>query len=123
MTTANVDDRLFSIFDDLIDDHVGIIRCVQEAPIQAHMPPFFHYMAQACDTSGFSEQVNFALTGGASTSRRVALAKAVGEAVERYCAAVFCRADFPFDTYESAPFACVDPEEFALYTSVQLTDQ
>lgn len=120
MTVPNVDNRLLSVLDDLIDDHVGIIRFVREAPVQSGMPRFFHYMAQACDTTSLSEQQNFSEAGGASSIRRVALAKAVGEAIERYCAALFRREELPFETYESAPFACVDPEEFALYTAEQL---
>ena len=52
-------------------------------------PSFFHYWALAADTGAFAEQRNFARTGGASDDADRALAKAIGEAVERYCAAVY----------------------------------
>lgn len=112
-------DRLASAVDYLIDDHVGIIRSVQELRRQAGSPSFFHFYAYASNTSAFCAQSNFQNAGGASSERSIALAKAVGEAVERYCAAIYERDDFPLVSFAKAPFQCVPPEEFALYSLSQ----
>jgi ribosomal protein S12 methylthiotransferase accessory factor len=43
------------------------------------------------------------------------MAKAIGEAVERYCAAIFDPIELPFFSFNSAPSLTVSPEKFALY--------
>ena len=111
--------RLADVLGYLVDDRVGIIKYVGEFPREAGGPDFFHFFGQACDTSAFTSQKNFANAGGASTHRERALAKAIGEAVERYCSAIFHIEDFPLSSYESAPFRCISPDEFALYSSGQ----
>lgn len=111
--------RLLDIVDYLVDDRVGVIRHVGEIPREAGAPDFFHFHAQACDTSAFCHQKNFSNTGGASTNRGRAMAKAIGEAIERYCAAIFDKADFPLTSFTSAQFHCIPPHEFALYSSSQ----
>jgi ribosomal protein S12 methylthiotransferase accessory factor len=47
------------------------------------------------------------------------MAKAIGEAVERYCAACYEMDEFPFTSYDEATFECVLPEDFALYSDQQ----
>jgi len=103
----------------LVDDRVGIIRFVQEAPREAGDPEFFHYYALACNTGAFWSQTNFNRTGGASSVRDSAMAKAIGEAVERYCSACYHMDELPLASYEQANFECVFPELFALYTDQQ----
>ena len=105
----------------LVDDRVGIIRHVQEAPNDAGSPDFFCFFASACDTSAISRYKNAGVPGGggASTDREIAMAKAIGEAVERYCATIYDAHDFPLVSFESAPFPCVPPGEFALYSPKQ----
>ncbi len=103
----------------LVDDYVGIIHHVMELPNEAGSPNFFHFYAQACDTRAFCRQKNSADAGGSSIDRGNAVAKAIGEAVERYCSAIYNRDDFPLSCFESASFPCVPPEEFAFYTREQ----
>lgn len=111
--------RLYDLVDDLVDEKVGVISCVKELPNEAGGPSFFHYYAQACNSSVFVRQRNFGTTGGASTERGAAMAKAIGEAIERYCAAIYDANDFPFESFNSAPFQCVNPEKFALFSQDQ----
>jgi len=111
--------ELFEKLEYLVDDRVGIITEVGEFPVEPGGPRFFHFYGQACDTTAFTKQKNFATTGGASTNREIAMAKAVGEAVERYCSAIYDINDFPLSDWASAPFPCVSPDEFALYRSDQ----
>jgi len=111
--------RLFGALNYLVDERVGVIRFVLEAPREPGSPDFFHYFAQACDTRAFSDQANFGKTGGASVERGVAMAKAVGEAVERYCAAIYAPRDLPLASFADAPFRCVRPDSFALLSQQQ----
>lgn len=99
----------------LVDERIGIIRYVKEVPREAGAPNFFHFYARACNASAFGRQKNFAVSGGASADRSIAVAKAIGEAVERYCSAIYDAEDFLLCAFESAPFQCVPPGEFALY--------
>lgn len=111
--------RLIDVADRLVDDHVGIVRHVQEVPIESGDPNFFHFSGQACNTAAFCRQENFGSTGGASTDRAIAVAKAIGEAVERYCAALYEVGELPLASYEDAEFQCVRPDEFAFYSAEQ----
>lgn len=111
--------RLYDVLDQLVDPRVGIIRYVEEVPRDAGEPNFFHFWAQACNVEAFSRQRNFARGGGAAIDRGFALAKAVGEAVERYCSALFELEDLPLASYDDAPFPCIPPEDWALFSPAQ----
>lgn len=111
--------RLFGVLDELVDERVGIIRGVSELPNQAGAPAFFHYVAEACDTTAFCAQRNFAESGGVSTDRRIAMAKAIGEAVERYCSALYVQNELPLGSLASTPFSTVEPSAFALFSADQ----
>lgn len=106
-------------FDQLVDDHVGIVHSLQEVHTEPGSPNYFHYAAEACNTRAFVAQRNFFNTGGASVHRSVAMAKAVGEAVERYCAAIYDAAEMPLLSRREANFDCVAPAEFALHSAEQ----
>ncbi len=111
--------RLFDAWEYIVDDRVGIIQFVAEVPREPGSPDFFHFFAQACNTAAFCGQTNFGNTGGASTHRGVAMAKAAGEAIERYCAAIYDVEDLPFHSYTNVPFRCVPPSDFALLSAGQ----
>ncbi len=111
--------RLVDILDYIVDERVGIVRYIQDARKEAGAPDFFHYFARACNTRAFSQQTNFGAAGGAAATRERAVAKAVGEAVERYCGALFDINDLPLETVESASFPCAPPDKFALYSEEQ----
>lgn len=111
--------RLYDALDYLVDEHVGVIRYVLETPREPGNPDFFHYFAQVANTQAFTEHANFGRTGGASTSRGIALAKAIGEGVERYCAAIYRSDELPLCSYADAPFPCIHPSEFALLAPEQ----
>jgi ribosomal protein S12 methylthiotransferase accessory factor len=111
--------RLFDVIDHLVDDHVGVVHHVEEVHRESGAPDFFHFSAQACNTQAFTPHKNFGNAGGASVERGIAMAKAIGEAVERYCSAIYRREDFPLWSYDEAPFHCVSPDTFALYGEKQ----
>lgn len=114
-------ENLLRVLDDLVDRTVGIIHDVEELPREAGAPEFFYYYARSCNTRAFCDQNNFAEGGGASTRRDLALAKAVGEAVERYCPALYNKEELPLTTFRHASFPCVHPSEFALHSPNQYT--
>jgi ribosomal protein S12 methylthiotransferase accessory factor len=107
--------HILDLADDLIDEAVGIINVVQEVPPEAGAPAFFHYYARSCNTKMLGNHPNFAHTGGASVCREIAYAKAMGEAVERYCSAIYVPQDLPLSSFDAATFLCVQPDTFALY--------
>ena len=115
--------RLLDVIDHLVDDRVGIIHSVVEIPRRAGDPEFFQYLGQACNTQALSGKMNFSATGGVSTDRESAIAKAVGEAVERYCSAFYETDEMPLCSYESATFPCVAADKFALYSHEQYRQQ
>lgn len=128
MSEAALIDRLATLgplgrhIDTICDPRVGIVNDVREIEIEPGSPRFFHYAARACNTAAFAEQRNFHQTGGAATNRETAIAKAVGEAIERYAAALYARAQFPLTSANAAPFACAEPDDFALYSPDQFAE-
>jgi len=56
--------RLANIVDDLVDEHVGIVKYVKEFRRESGMPDFFCYYAKACNTLAFGPFKNFSNTGG-----------------------------------------------------------
>jgi ribosomal protein S12 methylthiotransferase accessory factor len=105
--------------DYIVDDKVGLISTLEEIRPEAGAPNFFHFRAKACAVDAFSRETNFRDTGGAATHREVAMAKAIGEAIERYCPAIFEFSELPLFAWNNAPGAAVHPSEFALYLPEQ----
>jgi ribosomal protein S12 methylthiotransferase accessory factor len=99
----------------LIDSRVGIVRSVVELPRQAGAPDLFRFTA----TSARSHYQDFVHSGGASLDRATAIAKAIGEVIERYCSGLVDPDALPLSSYRAANFACVRPSEFALYSAEQ----
>jgi ribosomal protein S12 methylthiotransferase accessory factor len=114
--------RLYNVIDLLVDERVGIINYAGEMPREAGAPEFFHFYAKASNTRAFCRQKNFENTGGASAHRGRAMAKAVGEAVERYCAAIYDIDALPLGSYRATSLNCVAPEDFALYSANQYSE-
>jgi len=111
--------RLANIVDALVDEHVGIVKYVKEFRRESGTPDFFCYYGKACNTLAFGPFKNFSNSGGASAFRELAMAKAIGEAVERYCSAIYDKESLPLTSFQDASFPCIVPEEFALYSDEQ----
>jgi ribosomal protein S12 methylthiotransferase accessory factor len=111
--------RLADLASTIVDWRAGIIESVVEMQPLDGAPDFFHYFSNASNVGAFSDYENFNNAGGASADREIALAKAVGEAVERYASAIYDPAALPLFSFEDAPFACVPPESWALYSEAQ----
>jgi len=116
-------EQLSYLVENLVDRSVGIVRHVSQAPREPGAPAFFHYAAKACNTLAFCDQKNFSIAGGASTNRAIALAKALGEAVERYCSAMYDKKELPLTSFTNASFPCIPPTDFALFTQDQYSQR
>src|SRR5262249_40557602 len=62
---------------------------------------------------------NFANNGGVSTDRYVGIAKAMGEAVERYCSAFFDYNELSLSRYRDIQQPATSPGSYALYRPEQ----
>lgn len=120
--TAILMRRFKRILDYVIDPKVGIVSIAEEKQREPGMPRFYHFYAQACNTAHIVQQDNFRYSGGAAIDWDRAIAKAVGEAVERYCSAIYDVEELPIYSYDNAPFNCVEPESFALFSAEQYSD-
>lgn len=110
---------LYDNLDILLDRGVGIINRLEETPVPPGEPRFFHFAARACNTRAFVENRNFFNTGGASANRVTALSKAMGEAVERYSAAIYVRDNLRLGSAADARFDVIPPQDFALHSPEQ----
>lgn len=108
----------------LIDNRMGVIRSLREIRRSAGAPDFVCMSAETCKIDGQSALLEEGrLYGtGVSTDRERAVAKAVGEAVERYCAVAYLPEAHPLARSASAPFRCVEPDTFALYSAEQYAE-
>jgi ribosomal protein S12 methylthiotransferase accessory factor len=114
-------DKIVGLWPDLVDPKTGIIQRVEELPIDDDDPDYFHYFSKACDTGRFAGRSNFSENGGASTDRHVAIAKAMGEAVERYCSAIYDPAKFLFAPFSNLTGRAVHPMLLSMYREDQFS--
>lgn len=110
---------LLDLWTDLVDPRTGIVREITELRIDDDEPRFVHYLSEACSTEALGFLKNFGNNGGAATDRRRALAKAVGEAVERYCSACFSYDDLLTAAYDELDGPATPPDSYALYRPEQ----
>ena len=111
--------KILELCDYLVDDQYGVIKEVRELPVMPGEPDFFHYYSESCNTARFTSLRNFSYNGGVSTSRPLAVAKALGEAVERYCSAIFRFEDLQFSSFCELEERATPPDRFALYLDWQ----
>lgn len=105
---------LLEKFHDIVDDRTGLLWFIEEMESFPDFPRFHHCAGIASDISAFTPHENSLPSGGASVSREAAIAKTIGEAVERYCSGLFEAALYPLTSYAEADFDCVAPEDFAI---------
>ncbi|WP_336326338.1 YcaO-like family protein [Halovenus sp. HT40] len=72
-----------------LDDLIGIVQEVGE--IESFPVPY--YLAQSCDTAGFSDASAARESAGVDPEWNAAFMKALGEGLERYCAGIYRTAD------------------------------
>ncbi|GGL53016.1 YcaO-like family protein [Halocalculus aciditolerans] len=73
-----------------VDDRVGVVQVVGER--ESYPAPY--YLARSGDTSGFSDAAAARQAAGVAADWNAAYMKAIGEALERYCAGVYRATEF-----------------------------
>jgi ribosomal protein S12 methylthiotransferase accessory factor len=94
-----------------LDEQLGIVQEVGEAESY----PIPYYLAQNCDTSGFSDVSAAREAAGVATDWNAAFMKALGESLERYAAGVYHAETFTRGSPEAVDSA-VDPADFVCET-------
>jgi len=95
-----------------VDERLGIVQNVGEA----ESFPVPYYLAHSCDTTGFSDASAGRDTAGVAAGWDAAFMKALGEALERYCAGIYRAGEFETGTAEELP------DTVALSAFVSATD-
>ena len=114
--------RLKDALPHLVDPETGIISRLKELPRQSHMPDVIYFKADGCKTNILGNDPFFPTSGGTSLDRDRALAKAVGEAVERYCASNLPVSEFIFTSFDELEGAAMQPSRIQHYSPQQLAD-
>ncbi|MCW5590436.1 MAG: YcaO-like family protein [Legionellales bacterium] len=99
----------------LLDPQFGILKYLRMVEDIDHESIFFHYLACANNTRAFTDQKNFPYGKGVATTVKRAKQKAVGEAIERYCSAIYDKNQFPFVTAKEAPFTVFPLDKLVSY--------
>ncbi|MCI0391367.1 MAG: YcaO-like family protein [Acidobacteria bacterium] len=104
----------------LISPLTGVIHSVEEVTLdpedEAEVNVFVSSLSEA---SRFSMPLSSRMNGGIGLSKSVAKARAIGEAVERYCSAFLDPDEVIYDSYEEVADRAVHPGQFALYSANQ----
>ncbi len=111
--------RLKDLLPILVNRETGIIKDLLELPRQADMPNLIYYKAVIGNSGIFGLPDNFPVSGGTSTDRDKALAKAVGEAIERYCSSVYFPDEMIFGSYRELMPKALSPGLFEVFTQQQ----
>jgi len=106
-----------------VDAKTGIIRKFGMAAHYNDEPKFFRCFAEISSTKFFSDvENNEKIVGGTSADINRALAKAFGEAIERYCLSVHRKNKMIFSDFRSLHDEAVNPEDFARPSEKQIKD-
>jgi len=97
---------------------LGIVKAIQEIALRPGDPDFVHMLATVADVGRFKAPANLT-AGGVATSRDAATAKAVGEAVERYCAEHYSPEDVIRGSFAELGSDAADPAQFAQFHDKQ----
>lgn len=98
----------------LLDEHVGIILSLRRRRARRDDPQFAHVEARLADITRITGRPCSRGAGGTGLEEESALAKAVGEAVERYCVGMYAPEAVRLPVREAGARA-IDPRSFALF--------
>lgn len=108
----------------IISQKTGIVKTLILHPFFNDEPKFFHYAAELCDTSLFSDTKNYdRLTGGLSLDRKKAMIKCLGEAIERYCLTIYKESNFIFKSYNMVKQTALNPNKIVNFSKSQFEQE
>jgi ribosomal protein S12 methylthiotransferase accessory factor len=99
----------------LLDHEVGLIHSIDYRQLQFDDPQFVHCTATLSDISRFTGRSYSRINGGTALTKEVALAKAIGESIERYCAHLYDPSSILFAAYGELGAQATDPRRFVLF--------
>lgn len=99
----------------LLDRDVGLIQTIQWYPLRHNDPQFIHCHATLADMSRITGHFGSRGTGGTALTKEVALAKAIGESVERYCGDIYDDNEIIYAPYRKVKSEATDPQRFVLF--------
>ena len=99
----------------LLDEHTGLIKKIEWYTQRYNEPQFIHCHATMPDLTRITGRVCSHGTGGTALAEDAALAKAIGESVERYCGDFWNNDQIVHASYTSVKDQAIDPERFVLF--------
>jgi len=103
----------------LLDPHLGLIQGIDWYQPRHDDPQFFHCHATLADIGRITGRTCSRGTGGTALVKDVALGKAIGESVERYCGDLFDPETIISAPYSKVRHQAIDPRRFVLFHSEQ----
>lgn len=99
----------------LLDSEFGVIQSIEYYKARYDDPQFVHCHAIMADISRVTGRFCNLSTGGTALTKDVALAKAIGESVERYCSDICDVDDVLLVPYRDIMRDAIDPRRFVLF--------
>lgn len=113
---------LKDIIPHLVNEDHGIVKYIEEWPRKNHFSDFFYYKAILGNTGIQGNQMSFPTAGGVAIDRDRALAKAIGESIERYCSAIYATESLFYGSYLDFSDA-LHPNGLKLYLNNQFEQE
>ncbi|SRR5216683_8339265 len=99
----------------IVDPKLGIVKRVSEIPPYPGEPSFIRYTAVLSNIDRIFDCPTFSpIAGGASIYQKEAKMKALGEAIERYCAFIRFDNELIYASYEELGQAALDPNDLPM---------
>lgn len=100
-----------------VDERTGLIRWVFDIPVEPGEPSIFNASVKMADTGRYSGNPSYDNNGGSGLTRGEARQAAIGEALERYCSAVYDPDDLVLGSVAELRerTRLCPPSEFALF--------
>lgn len=99
----------------LLDSDCGVIQAIEYYKVRYDDPQFAHCHAMMADISRVTGRFCNRSTGGTALTKDAALAKAIGESVERYCSDMCDVDDVLLIPYAHVRREATDPRRFVLF--------
>lgn len=99
----------------LLDRELGLIRSISWCPVDPDEPQLWHCLATLGRIDRFTGRACNPITGGTALTEDAALAKAIGESVERYCGDLYDPDEVVWAPYREVKARATDPRRFVLF--------
>lgn len=99
----------------LVDQTVGLIQSINFYECRPNEPQLVHCHATMPDLSRITGRFSNRSTGSTALTKDVALVKAIGESVERYCSDIKDHTDVIYAPYRKVKREAIDPRRFVMF--------